>query len=259
MATGTEGTTGVRRPIRWRRIVGIVLLVVVVALAVAVILFVQPQRVLPEAYAALESTPDVTVTQDGGTITFKPTGGADTGFILYPGGKVPPEGYAVPARAIAEQGYVVVIPAMPLNFAVLNPDAATAVIAAHPDITTWAVGGHSLGGAMAGQFVASHPDAVEGLALWAAYTASDTAAAGVEAVVIYGSLDSGAARMTSPESLDLLPAGTPVVEIVGGNHANFGSYEGQPNDPDAVITREEQQARAVSETAALLELISAGD
>ena len=65
--------------------------------------------------------------------------------------------------------------------------------------------------------------------------------------------------VTSAESLALLPADTPVVEIIGGNHANFGSYEGQPSDPVATIPREEQQVRAVTETIALLESISAGD
>jgi hypothetical protein len=37
---------------------------------------------------------------------------------------------------------------MPLNLAVLTPDAADAIIASHPIIDRWFVGGHSLGGAM---------------------------------------------------------------------------------------------------------------
>ena len=205
------------------------------------------------------STPDLAVTQNNGTITFTPSAGADTGFIFYPGAKVPPEGYAVPARAIAEQGYLVVIPSMPLNFAVLNPDAASGVIAEHPEVLAWAVGGHSLGGAMAGQFVASHSDTVDGLVLWAAYTASDTSTSGVDAVVIYGSLDSSSAKITSAASIALLPVNTPVIEIEGGNHANFGSYTGQANDPPATIPREDQQTQAVSATVELLQSISASD
>lgn len=225
-------------------------------MAIGLVWFSLPQQVLPEAEAALVSTPDLAVSQDGGTITMTPASGADTGFIFYPGAKVPPAGYAVPARAIAEQGYLVVIPAMPLNFAVFNPDAATGIITAHPEITAWAIGGHSLGGAMAGQFVANHPDAVEGLALWAAYTASDTSASGVDAVVLYGSLDSGAPKISSEESIALLPPNTPIIDIEGGNHANFGSYTGQPNDPPATIPREEQQARAVEGTVALLQAMT---
>jgi hypothetical protein len=241
---------------RWRRILAIAVVVVLVLGAVGFIWFASPQQVLPDAEAALVSSPSVAVTQTSGSITFTPTAGAVTGFVFYPGAKVPPAGYAVPARAIAEQGFLVVIPSMPLNFAVFNPDAATAVIAEHPDITAWAIGGHSLGGAMAGQFAASHPNVVDALILWAAYTASDTSASGIQAVVVYGSLDSGADKMTSVESLALLPAGTPVIQVEGGNHANFGSYTGQPNDPPASIPREEQQARAVSSTVAVLHSIS---
>jgi hypothetical protein len=248
-----------RRRIRWRRVIAVTLVVLLVVAVVGVIWFSIPQQVLPEADAALVSTPDVTVTQSDGTLTFAPTEGAETGFIFYPGAKVPPSGYAVPARAVAERGYLVVVPSMPLNFAVLNPDAATVVIAEHPEISAWAIGGHSLGGAMAGQFVASHPGAVEGLVLWAAYTAADTSGSGVAATVVYGSLDSGADRNSSAESLALLPADATVERIEGGNHANFGSYTGQPNDPPATISREEQQARAVTETVALLEAISAPD
>jgi len=246
------------RRIRWRRILAATVVIVLVVGVVGLIWFASPQQVLPEAETALLSTPDMTVMQAGGTITMTPSAGADTGLILYPGAKVPPAGYAVPARAIAEQGYLVVIPSMPLNFAVLNADAATGLIGEHPEITTWAIGGHSLGGAMAGQFVATHPDAVEGLVLWAAYTASDTSASGVDALVLYGSLDSGAAKISSDQYTALLPADTPIIEIEGGNHANFGSYTGQPNDPPATISREAQQARAVADTVALLQSISQG-
>jgi len=241
---------------RWGRILAITAVAVAIVLAIGFAWFAWPQQVLPEAEAALVSTPGVTVSQAAGTITFAPTAGATTGLILYPGAKVPPAGYAVPARAIAEQGFLVVIPSMPFNFAVFNPDAAAGIITEHPEIAAWAVGGHSLGGAMAGQFVAGHPDAADGLVLWAAYTASDTSVSGIAATVIYGSLDAGAPKITSPESMAFLPPDASVIEISGGNHANFGSYTGQANDPPATIPRQEQQARAVAETVALLEAIS---
>jgi pimeloyl-ACP methyl ester carboxylesterase len=153
-------------------------------------------------------------------------------------------------------GYLVVIPSMPLNLAVLDPNAALGVIRDHPEISKWAVGGHSLGGAMAGQFVANHPDAVAGLVLWAAYSAADVSQTGTEAAVIYGTLDAGADKIGSRNSLALLPADTIVTAIAGGNHANFGSYTGQPNDPPATIPREQQQEEAVLATTAVLQQIS---
>ena len=96
--------------------------------------------------------------------------------------------YAPAARAIAAQGYLVVIVPMPFNLAVFKPAAAEAVIAAHPEIEHWAIGGHSLGGAMAANYVYTHPDAVQGLVLWAAYPAGNNSLADRQLAVvsIYG-------------------------------------------------------------------------
>src|SRR5918994_4491774 len=104
---------------RWRRVIGIGALVVLAVLVGGLVWFAWPQQVLPEAQEALVPSPSVSVEQSDGRLTFTPSSPInDTGFILYPGGKVPPDGYAVPARAIAEQGYLVVVPSTPLNFAV---------------------------------------------------------------------------------------------------------------------------------------------
>lgn len=238
----------------------------IVAALVAVaslVWFFQPQPTLPEVNVALQSSATVTVTQDGSGITFTPAAGATTGFILYTGAKVPPAGYAVPARQIAERGFLVVIPQLPLNFAVFQPDAASDVLTTHPEIQAWAVGGHSLGGAMSAQFVASlpdeHPISVNGLVLWAAYSGTDISnREAVQTAVIYGTLDAAAEKISSSASLALLPPNSVVTVIEGGNHANFGSYTGQPNDPPATISREQQQAQAVEATVQLLQQIAAG-
>ena len=46
---------------------------------------------------------------------------------------------------------------MPFNLAVFDIDAGDRVRAAHPEIDTWVVAGHSLGGSMAAQHVANRP------------------------------------------------------------------------------------------------------
>lgn len=238
-----------------RRLLAVILVVLGFIVTASAIWYFQPQQVLPEADVALQSSATVTVTQDGGGITFTPAAGGEAGLILYTGAKVPPKGYAVPARAIAERGYLVVIPQLPLNFAVFDVDAAAKVIAAHPEITGWAVGGHSLGGAMSAQFVANHPDSVGGLVLWAAYSGTDISTKSVPTAVVYGTLDAGADKIASAGSMALLPPNPMVTVIDGGNHANFGSYTGQPNDPPATISREQQQAEAVEATVRLLKVI----
>ena len=186
-----------RRP--RRRTVGIALVVVVAVLAGAFAWYVQPQPVLPEATASLASTPEVTFTDAPDGLEWAPAGATPTtGLIVYPGGKVPPEAYGPTAQAIAAEGYLAVITPMPFNLAVFDIDAADAVRAAHPEIDSWVIAGHSLGGSMAAQHVANHPDAYEGLAFWAAYAATDLSALDLAASSIYGTLDAGAARMSGP-------------------------------------------------------------
>lgn len=177
--------------------------------------------------------------------------------MFYPGGKVEPAGYARSAQAIAAEGFLVVVPPMPLNLAVLAPDVAAEVIERYPEVDRWAVGGHSLGGAMAGRFAASHPDVIRGLVLWAAFPDGDLGSdAEMSAVTVFGTLDSGRERFDSAETLASLPEPTRVVVIEGGNHEQMGDYTGQPGDPPARIPRDEQQAMARAATVELLRGIS---
>jgi acetyl esterase/lipase len=103
----------------------------------------------PAARQALVSDSLVQV-RPGDWLVFSPAGEQpETGLIFYPGGRVDYRAYAPYARAVAEQGYLVVVVKMPLNLAVTNPNAAAGVMRAYPQVQRWAVGGHSLGGAMA--------------------------------------------------------------------------------------------------------------
>ncbi len=223
-------------------------------IATAATYFAIPQPILPEASAALASTPSVTFGREDDRLVFRPASGSPTsGFVIYPGGRVSAEAYAPTAAAIAARGFLVQIVPMPLNLAVLGIDRATAAFAAHPEIRRWAVGGHSLGGAMAAQFLASHPGAAQGLVLWAAYSATDISAQSLKALIVYGSLDSGAAGYFSARYVANLPPAPVIVELPGGNHEQMGWYTGQPNDPPATISRADQQARVVEATAAFLE------
>jgi len=210
------------------------------------------------ALDALQSTPTVAVTTDD-WLVFRPTladmpAGPDTGFIFYPGGRVDARSYAPYAQALAEAGYLVVITPVPLNLAVFSPNKADAVIAAFPEIQHWAIGGHSLGGAMAANYVFNHPDAVDGLVLWASYPAGNNGLQSYTGAItsISGTLDGLATVENMAAYRGLLPAQTIFVPIQGGNHAQFGWYGDQPGDNPATISREDQQAQTVAATAALL-------
>jgi len=242
-----------RRGPRRRTVVLAIVSVIVVALVGSLAWFFSPQPLLPEATAALASTAAVIYSEDDAGLTFTPTAGpVSTGLILYPGAKVPAEGYAPTAQAIAGQGYLVIVVPMPLNFAVFDAGAADRVIAAHPEIALWAIGGHSLGGAMAAQYATDHAAAVAGLALCGAYSAANLSASGLAASSVYGSLDAAAPKIEDPATRALLPATTTYERIDGGNHEQCGWYTGQPNDPPATISRAEQQALIVAAWVSLL-------
>jgi pimeloyl-ACP methyl ester carboxylesterase len=205
---------------------------------------------MPEALAALQSDAQVKV-ETGQWIVFRPVITAPaTGLILYPGGKVDARAYAPAARAIAAQGYLVVITPMPLNLAVFGVDKASNVMQAFPSIKHWAIGGHSLGGSMAASFANKHRDSIQGIVFWASYPAdSDNLSATNFAVAsIYASNDGLATGGKIDHSRALLPADTTWVNIEGGNHAQFGWYGPQAGDGQATINRQVQQDQIMRAT-----------
>ncbi len=229
-----------RRVWRW-----IVLILLAVAIA-AVIWFLIPLGPLDGADDALIDGENVLVDENP-WLTFTPIDEATTGLILYPGARVHPVSYAPAARAIAESGYLTVVVPMPLNMAILSPNRAEEVIAAHPDIETWAIGGHSLGGSMAAQFANTHRSDIQGVILWAAYPGVNTSLRnGQQAVqVVYGTNDCIATPTEVLATKTRLPDQAEIVAIEGGNHVQFGWYEGQIGTCAPSISLAEQQALVV--------------
>ena len=237
-----------------RRIVRYVIIALVALLVVATIGFLAWTRLarypaFPEA-AALAQTAQT----PQGWYVFQPAQPTDTGFIFYPGGLIDPAAYAPLMKQLSDQGIMTVIVPMPLDLAVFGVNKANDVIAAYPDMKQWIIGGHSLGGSMAAEFVKGNPAAMKGLAFLASYPAdsTDLATLPLKATSIYGTND-GVARNVFNDSLARLPDGTPLVVIDGGNHAQFGNYGPQSGDGVATISREEQQQQT---TTAIGELVN---
>ena len=235
-----------------------ILIAVLAALALGALGFVAWAEIIPApeptALAAMQTDAAVQVSSSR-WLVFTPTAASpSTGFIFYPGGKVDPRAYAPQAHAIAAQGYLVVIVPVPLHLAVLAPNAAADVQAAYPNITRWAVGGHSLGGVMAAHFAHDHPQSVQGLALWASYpqASDDLSGRALSVVSISGSLDGLSTPAKIEASRPLLPASTSWVVIAGGDHGQFGWYGPQSGDNPATIDHAAQSAQTVASTVAML-------
>lgn len=113
------------------------------------------------------------------TITFAPQDKekATKALIFYPGGRVQYTAYAPLMHELAKNNFVCILVHMPGNLAVLDQNAADGIIEKYkeiyPSIQEWYMGGHSLGGAMAAEYVSKHVDEFDGLYLFAAYSTAD--------------------------------------------------------------------------------------
>ena len=159
----------------------------------------------------------------------------DTAIIFYPGAKVEAAAYLPLLDQLRQTGLTCILVEMPFHLAIFDVNAAEDVMAQFPDISHWYIAGHSMGGAMASQFAADHPDEVDGLILLGAYLYGDYPPQ--KTLTIYGSLNQSVE--------DEIDDTENVVEIEGGNHAQFGNYGPQKGDLPATISAEEQQAQTV--------------
>lgn len=237
--------------------VGLVILVVVI---ISVAGFVGWSRIAryPAMPAAASIAAQATHSPEG-WLVFKPAQPSGTGFIFYPGGLVDAEAYAPSMQALSERGILAIIVPMPLDLAVFDSGRASAVIRAYPEVQRWAIGGHSLGGAMAGQFLKDNPtrvpNPIKGLVLWAAHltTSIDVSKLPLKVLELYGTRDGVAGALTDADRLVGLPATTTLTPIADGNHAMFGDYGPQKGDNPAPADLDAAHRQIIDETAAFLE------
>lgn len=248
----------VRRPGVLRAVARIAGVVGTIA-ALAGLVWLRPYPATAPA-VALTSTGSaaVSVVSTPTTITLAPTAGATAytsgvGLVFQPGALVDPRAYVPLLARVAERGHLVVIVKQPLSFGLLAIGAPDGPIGAHPEVTRWAVGGHSLGGVAASMYAAGQGDRVSGLLLWASYPAASLAdRTGLAVASISGTADG----LATPEKIDThrkeLPAATVYVPVEGGIHAFFGDYGEQAGDGIPTVPREQAQAAIVEATLALL-------
>lgn len=189
----------------------------------------------------LQSDDTVAIGEIGEGWLFDGPGERDA-LIFYPGAFVEATAYAPLLHKLAAGGVDCFLVRMPLRLALFGVNKADRLMAAYP-YERWYLAGHSLGGAMAAQYAAKHPDALSGLFLLGAYTAKDLTAVPFSVVYLYGTNDGVINRAKLEKGLLLSPLGTVTVELDGGNHAQFGSYGPQKGDGEATISAEEQLTR----------------
>lgn len=200
------------------------------------------------AKKAMQGSNHIEVTEKEGYYIFsiRPTSSAERpeeekGIIFYPGGKVEETAYAPLLLEFAEQGYEVYLVKMPAKLAIFGMNAAEDIIEEATHIEEWTMMGHSLGGAMAASFCASHDEDVDRLVLLAAYSTEDLTDKEIEVFSFYGTEDKVLNMEKYQQYYSNLPEDVIEEVIDGANHANYANYGTQEGDGEATITREEQQ------------------
>lgn len=250
--TGTTAPAERRRPsrtVRTIRIAGISLLGLIAAAVIAFLVWANITFSATEAgLAAARADDRIAIRVDGDLVVMEPTDDPspelqDQGLVFLAGAKVDPEAYVPTFREAVAEGLTVVIVRPILNMAIIEWRDFSTFTAAAPDVTTWAVGGHSQGGVRACTY--AERDDVTGLVLLGSYCSlgdlSDRD--DLSAIAITGSRDGLLKRDAADASRELMPAQTEYVELDGVNHAQFGDYGPQPGDKDADVSDDEARAK----------------
>lgn len=193
----------------------------------------------------------------GGRLDLLPTGPrSGTGFVFQPGALVDHRAYTATLAPLARAGHVVSVVKQPFHLAFTATDAPSAAMAAHPEVSAWAVGGHSLGGVFAAEYAAAHPDEVAGLLLWASYPARDLSAVDLSVTTVAAGADALATPAEVEASLSDLPDDSTLVVLEGMSHAQFGDYGPQRGDGVPAVPDDEARAGVVEASLALLDGLS---
>jgi hypothetical protein len=175
-----------------------------------------------------------------------PSQSSTTGIIFYPGGLVDPKSYAYFAALLQASDLHVFIVKPLLYLAITQPFIADTIINDFTGISSWIVGGHSLGGTTAAIY-AHQRTVIQGLFFLAAYTteATNFNETSLPILSILGSEDTVLNLETYQKNKMYLSPMTIEHTIVGGNHSYFGNYGLQRGDGVPFISMENQHLLTV--------------
>lgn len=185
---------------------------------------------------------DYDATEEG--LSYKPEGREvmwgdgteEIGFVFYQGAKVRPDAYSYIGDQLAADGHFVAIPQLPFNIALLDSNRAFEYMEDYPEIDTWYLMGHSLGGAAASTIVEEN-EKIAGIIFLASYPVDSI---DVPSLTIYGGQDGLLSAEDIESSRENLRSDAVFHKIEEGNHANFGMYGEQAGDNPSPLSPKEQ-------------------
>lgn len=184
--------------------------------------------------------------KDGYTKFFPQIPSNNKGIILYTGAKIPSKSYTYLAQAFTQQGYTVFFSDFFLNYAFFNIDLAQKIINENEEIHTFALSGHSLGGAMVGKFLSQKQNPkITHVIFLASYSIDNIASIPQSVLSLSAERDGNTTHEKIAENKVNLPSATQFIEIAGGNHRYFADYTYQKGDLEATISSDIQQAEII--------------
>ncbi|WP_371810877.1 alpha/beta hydrolase [Frigoribacterium sp. CFBP 13707] len=250
---------------RGRRVakaIGLGAFAVVVLVAVGFFTWAKlPMSATASSLRAVADDPRVAVTDRPDLVVMRPaqTEALDQGLVFVAGARVDPQAYEEVLSGLVATGVTVVIERPVLGFGLFDWRGLDHFTAAAPEVTNWAVGGHSLGGVRACGYAADDPS-VDGLVLFGSYCATTDLSGDDDLPVL--SLSGSDDGLSTPDDVeryrDMLPADATMVEIDGSSHAQFGSYGEQSGDGTPALTDEEARARIDTELTSFFATVGDG-
>ncbi len=168
------------------------------------------------------------------------------GFVIYPGGKVDEIAYTPLAKQLNNAGYKVEIAKFPMKLGILKPNYVEKIIENNPDVESWVVIGHSLGGTSISHYLYNNNnEKISGLVYLASYSDKNIEHIPIKTISITGTND----FIINPENFKNSKTNYSnthkFYNLENGNHSYFAYYPLQKGDSETTITREEQINKTV--------------
>jgi hypothetical protein len=236
----------------------------------------EPFSVSSEAFEEVPGGPEIRSLSHG--VAFVPaTAASKVGLVYLQGALVHSHAYAPLCREISERtGCAVVLMELPLRIAMLGHSRITTAMSQVPEVSRWAIGGHSLGGPAGAKFILdfAKPTAqllpkgssMVGLLLHAAYIGAGDGRNirlsdrdDISALQILGDKDAIVTGENIGVGKAALPPDAVSESVAGCNHSGFGHYGPQVfprRDGEATTSKEELQHAIAELTATWLNGLS---
>jgi hypothetical protein len=162
-------------------------------------------------------------------------------IIFFQGGLTDPKAYAPLCRQIAENGFTCHLIKMDWRMPQLDYSKINEMF----DLKNgnYIIGGHSQGAKIASQFVYENPSLMDGLFLLGTSHPRDfdLSDRNLPTIKLYAEYDGLASVPEVMENKGKLPKNTDLIEVVGGNHSQFGYLGKLLTDESPEISLAEQQ------------------